>query len=76
MHTKTKGHIYVMSIHTKEAICIYMCITASSLTLLLALFIIFIMVSGMGREESRQEREQGVRRRTEPKRRPLCLSQL
>ena len=53
MHTKTKGHNCVMSIHTIEAICIDMCTTASSLTLLLALFIIFIMVSGMGCEESR-----------------------
>ena len=61
----------MMSIHTTEAICIYMCIAASSLTLLLALFIIFIMVSGMGREESRKEGGQGVRTGTEPKRRPL-----
>ena len=53
-----------------------MCIAASSLTLLLALFIIFIMVSGMGYEEGRQEREQGVKTETEPRKRPLCLSQL
>ena len=76
MHTKTKGHICVMSIHTIENICIFMCIAASSLTLLLALFIIFIMVSGMGHEQGRQEKEQGVRTETEPRRRPLCLTQL
>ena len=66
----------MMSIHTIEAICISMCVTASSLTLILALFIIFIMVNDLGREEGRQEREQGVRTETEPRRRPLCLGQL
>ena len=76
MNTKTKGHICVVSIYTIENIYIFMCMAASSLTFLLALFIIFIMVSGMGHEEGRQEREQGVRTETEPRRRPLCLTQL
>ena len=65
-----------MSIYTIENICIFMCITASSLTLLLALFIIFIMVSGMGHEEGRQERWQVVRTEKEPRKRPLCLTLL
>ena len=62
--------------HTAEALCIYLCTMLVGLTLYLALFILFMIVSGKGHEESVQTREQTDRTEPEPFVRPLCLSQL
>ena len=65
-----------MAFFTISAICLYMCVALSSLTLLASVFVMFILMSRM--EDSKtgvNEDDQESRARQEPVR-PLYLAQL
>ena len=65
-----------MAFLTISALCLYMCVALSSLTLLASVFALFILMNRMeGIRTGEKEGEQEGRARQEPGR-PLCLAQL
>ena len=55
---------------TVGSICVFICLTASSLTLILSLFLIYFMIC-LGSETAKEEGKQDSNTGREP--RPLCL---
>ena len=58
---------------TVGRVCVFMYLAASTITVILSLFLIYFMMCGTSSETDKEERNQGSKTSEEPVR-PLCLA--